>query len=117
MFANAPDVRSSTAIRETILALMKDPAFALSFTTGIAQAFGGPAYQSLIPSMVGQRDLTNAIALNAWQHCCARLALTRSGLEGAPAPGPRALRAPRPAPPERSDAPSPARRRVPRRGS
>ena len=24
----------------------------LSFTTGLAQAFGGPAYQSLIPSLV-----------------------------------------------------------------
>ena len=27
---------------------------ALSFTTGIAQAFGGPAYQSLLPSLVPQ---------------------------------------------------------------
>src|SRR5262249_27123993 len=36
----------------------------LSFLTGCAQAFGGPAYQSLIPSLVDKRDLTNAIALN-----------------------------------------------------
>ena len=37
----------------------------LSFVTGCAQAFGGPAYQSLIPSLVDKRDLTNAIALNS----------------------------------------------------
>jgi MFS family permease len=29
----------------------------LSFTTGVAQAFGGPAYQSLIPSLVDKKDL------------------------------------------------------------
>ena len=45
---------------------------ALSFITGCAQAFGGPAYQSLIPSLVGQRDLTNAIALNSIQFNVAR---------------------------------------------
>jgi MFS family permease len=45
----------------------------LSFITGTAQAFGGPAYQSLIPSLVGQRDLTNAIALNSIQFNVARL--------------------------------------------
>jgi MFS family permease len=37
---------------------------ALSFTTGCAQAFGGPAYQSLVPSLVQKKDLPNAIALN-----------------------------------------------------
>jgi MFS family permease len=46
---------------------------ALSFLTGLAQAFGGPAYQSLIPSMVGTKDLTNAIALNSIQFNVARV--------------------------------------------
>jgi MFS family permease len=46
---------------------------ALSFITGCAQAFGGPAYQSLIPSLVHTRDLTNAIALNSIQFNVARV--------------------------------------------
>ena len=46
---------------------------ALSFITGCAQAFGGPAYQSLIPSLVQKRDLTNAIALNSIQFNVARV--------------------------------------------
>ena len=37
----------------------------LSFVTGLAQAFGGPAYQSLIPSLVEKKDLPNAVALNS----------------------------------------------------
>src|SRR5262245_45576401 len=45
----------------------------LSFVTGCAQAFGGPAYQSLIPSLVGKEDLTNAIALNSIQFNVARM--------------------------------------------
>jgi MFS family permease len=45
----------------------------LSFLTGCAQAFGGPAYQSLIPSLVDKRDLTNAIALNSIQFNVARV--------------------------------------------
>jgi MFS family permease len=45
----------------------------LSFVTGCAQAFGGPAYQSLIPSLVHKRDLTNAIALNSIQFNVARV--------------------------------------------
>src|SRR5438093_3716606 len=40
---------------------------ALSFVTGCAQAFGGPAYQSLIPSLVDKKDLPNAVALNSIQ--------------------------------------------------
>ena len=36
----------------------------LSVITGLAQAFGGPAYQSLIPTLVGKDHLPNAIALN-----------------------------------------------------
>jgi len=46
---------------------------ALSFTTGIAQAFGGPAYQSLIPSLVDKKDLPNAVALNSIQFNVARV--------------------------------------------
>ena len=40
---------------------------ALSFTAGTAQAFGGPAFQSLIPSLVPRKTLPNAIALNSIQ--------------------------------------------------
>src|SRR5687768_11128146 len=36
----------------------------LSFVVGLAQAFGGPAYQALIPTLVAPKDLPNAIALN-----------------------------------------------------
>ena len=46
---------------------------ALSFMSGCAQAFGGPAYQSLIPSLVPKRDLPNAIALNSIQFNLARV--------------------------------------------
>ena len=46
---------------------------ALSFTAGFAQAFGGPAYQSLIPSLVNRKDLPNAIALNSIQFNLARV--------------------------------------------
>ena len=46
---------------------------ALSFLTGMAQAFGGPAYQSLIPSLVPRSDLPNAIALNSIQFNLARV--------------------------------------------
>ena len=45
----------------------------LSFTTGFAQAFGGPAYQSLIPSLVEKKDLPNAVALNSIQFNVARV--------------------------------------------
>ena len=46
---------------------------ALSFTAGLAQAFGGPAYQSLMPSLVQKKDLPNAIALNSIQFNLARV--------------------------------------------
>jgi len=46
---------------------------ALSFLTGVAQAFGGPAYQSLIPSRVDTKDLPNAVALNSIQFNLARV--------------------------------------------
>src|SRR5580765_5578196 len=45
----------------------------LSFVTGFAQAFGGPAYQSLIPSLVEKKDLPNAVALNSIQFNVARV--------------------------------------------
>ena len=40
---------------------------ALSFTAGLAQAFGGPAFQSLIPTLVPRKTLPNAVALNSIQ--------------------------------------------------
>ena len=36
---------------------------AAAFLAGLGQAFGGPAYQSLIPSLVPKKHLSNAIAL------------------------------------------------------
>lgn len=40
---------------------------AFSCIVGCARAFGGPAYQSLIPTLVGKEHLPNAIALNSIQ--------------------------------------------------
>jgi MFS family permease len=59
----------------------------LSFIGGLAQAFGGPAYQALIPTLVDKEDMPNAIALNSIQFNVARvigpalggLALTKLG--------------------------------------
>ena len=45
----------------------------LSFISGCAQAFGGPAYQSLIPTLVGKDHLPNAVALNSIQFNLARV--------------------------------------------
>jgi MFS family permease len=45
----------------------------LSFVTGVAQAFGGPAYQALIPSLVDKKDLPNAVAFNSIQVNIARV--------------------------------------------
>ena len=45
----------------------------ISFLTGCAQAFGGPAYQALIPTLVDRRDLVNAITLNSIQFNLARV--------------------------------------------
>jgi predicted MFS family arabinose efflux permease len=39
----------------------------LSFVSGLAQAFGGPAYSALIPTLVDPEDMPNAIALNSIQ--------------------------------------------------
>jgi predicted MFS family arabinose efflux permease len=46
---------------------------ALSFVVGLAQAFGGPAYQALVPTLVAAKDLPNAIALNSIQFNLARV--------------------------------------------
>lgn len=46
---------------------------ALSFISGLGQAFGGPAYQALLPSLVPRRDLPNAIALNSTQFNLSRI--------------------------------------------
>ncbi|CAN5581088.1 MFS transporter [soil metagenome] len=46
---------------------------ALSFIAGLGQAFGGPAYHSLLPSLVEKKDLPNAIALNSIQFNLARV--------------------------------------------
>ena len=54
--------------------------FALSFIAGCGQAFGGPAYQSLIPSLVPRRDLSNAIALNSTQFNLSRVLGPSAGL-------------------------------------
>jgi predicted MFS family arabinose efflux permease len=62
---------------------------ALSFLVGLAQSFGGPAYQALVPTLVKSEDLPNAIALNSIQFNLARIigpvlggvALTRLGAE------------------------------------
>jgi MFS family permease len=46
---------------------------ALSFVTGVAQSFGGPAYQTLLPQLVDKKDLPNAVALNSIQFNLARV--------------------------------------------
>jgi predicted MFS family arabinose efflux permease len=43
------------------------PILCLSFVSGLAQAFGGPAYAALIPTLVEREDMPNAIALNSIQ--------------------------------------------------
>ena len=43
------------------------PILCLSFVSGMAQAFGGPAYSALIPTLVDKEDMPNAIALNSIQ--------------------------------------------------
>ena len=45
----------------------------LSVITGLAQAFGGPAHQSLVPSLVSEKDVPNAIAFNSIQFNLARV--------------------------------------------
>ncbi len=49
------------------------PILLLSFFVGIAQAFGGPAYSALVPSLVDREHLPNAISLNSIQFNLARV--------------------------------------------
>ncbi|HSR70345.1 MAG TPA: MFS transporter [Acidobacteriota bacterium] len=45
----------------------------LVFVVGTAQAFGGPAYQALLPNLVDRQDMPNAIAINSTQFNLARM--------------------------------------------
>jgi predicted MFS family arabinose efflux permease len=45
----------------------------LSFTVGLAQSVGGPAYSALVPTLVDRKDLNNAIVLNSIQFNLARV--------------------------------------------
>ncbi len=45
----------------------------LVFISGSGQAFGGPAYQALVPSLVEKEDVANAVALNSIQFNLARV--------------------------------------------
>lgn len=47
--------------------------FLLSFLTGSAQSFSGPAYISLLPLLVKRQDVPNAIAMNSMQFNLARV--------------------------------------------
>lgn len=47
--------------------------FLLSFLTGSAQSFSGPAYISLLPTLVKREDVPNAIAMNSMQFNLARV--------------------------------------------
>ena len=46
---------------------------ALSLVVGLAQSFGGPAYQALVPTLVDKEDVPNAVALNSIQFNLARV--------------------------------------------
>ena len=64
-------IQMASAATLTILVAMRLthvwPILCLSFISGLAQAFGGPAYQALIPTLVDRDDMPNAIALNSIQ--------------------------------------------------
>jgi predicted MFS family arabinose efflux permease len=47
--------------------------FLLSFLTGSAQSFSGPAYISLLPLLVKREDIPNAVAMNSMQFNLARV--------------------------------------------
>src|SRR6478736_9751973 len=70
-------VQMTTAFTLTALILLNalriEYILLLSFMAGLGQAFGGPAYQALIPSLVEKKDLPNAIALNSIQFNLARV--------------------------------------------
>jgi MFS family permease len=64
-------VQMASAATLTVLVIMGLthvwPILCLSFVSGLAQAFGGPAYSALIPTLVDKEDMPNAIALNSIQ--------------------------------------------------
>ncbi len=70
-------VQMTTALILTLLVLFKVVhvwhILCLSFIVGIAQSFGGPAYQALLPTLVGKEDIPNAIAMNSIQFNLARV--------------------------------------------
>ena len=70
-------IQMTTAFILTTLAFLKIvqvwEILCLSFCVGVAQAFGGPAYQALLPSLVGKEDIQNAIAMNSIQFNLARV--------------------------------------------
>ncbi len=70
-------IQMSTAITFAVLVYFDKVhighVLALSVVTGLAQAFGGPAHQSLMPSLVDKKDLPNAIAFNSIQFNLARV--------------------------------------------
>jgi predicted MFS family arabinose efflux permease len=84
-------VQMGCAALLTVLIVLKvvrvEHILCVSFITGLAQAFGGPAYQALIPTLVKKEDMPNAIALQTIQFNVARvigptlggLALTQLG--------------------------------------
>jgi MFS family permease len=47
--------------------------FILSFLTGTVQAFGGPAYQAMLPLLVRREEVPNAVAMNSLQFNLARM--------------------------------------------
>ena len=47
--------------------------FLISFLTGSAQSFSGPAYISLLPLLVKREDVPNAVAMNSMQFNLARV--------------------------------------------
>jgi len=47
--------------------------FIMSFLTGSAQSFSGPAYASLLPLLVKREDMANAVAMNSTQFNLARV--------------------------------------------
>ena len=70
-------VQMTTALILTLLVFFKVVhvwhILCLSFIVGIAQSFGGPAYQALLPTLVGKEDIPNAIAMNSIQFNLARV--------------------------------------------
>ena len=56
----------------------------LSFVVGTAQAFGGPAYSALVPSLVEREDVPNAIALNSLSFLAVIISLLRLHINFSP---------------------------------